>query len=74
MYDLRIGSERQPEFAIEVVAAVNPTWIQTWNEGPAKAPWEVPSIGRGGAPSCATTDDLPSLASHELEIFIEPAQ
>jgi hypothetical protein len=36
MYDLRIGSADAPEVAIECVGAVNSTYTETWNVGPAK--------------------------------------
>jgi hypothetical protein len=37
MYDLRIGPADAPEVAIECVGAVNRTYTETWNVGPAKA-------------------------------------
>lgn len=36
MYDLRVGSADAPEVAIECVGAVDPTYTETWNAGPAK--------------------------------------
>jgi hypothetical protein len=36
MYDLRIGSPDAPDIAIEVVGAVDSTYTETWNVGPAK--------------------------------------
>lgn len=38
MYDLRIGSATNPEYAIECVGAVDSVAIETWNIGPAKGP------------------------------------
>lgn len=41
MYDLRIGPPDAPEIAIEVVGAVDPTYTETWNVGPAKGPLKL---------------------------------
>src|SRR5258708_7678413 len=45
MYDLRIGSKNAPEAAIECVGAVDPTYTETWNVGPAKGPLALPVVG-----------------------------
>jgi len=45
MYDLRIGPENSPEYAIECVGAVDPVGIETWNIGPANGPIKVNSSG-----------------------------
>src|ERR1700687_3868211 len=45
MYDLRIGSPNAPEVAIECVGAVDPTYTETWNVGPAKGPLTLPVAG-----------------------------
>jgi hypothetical protein len=41
MYDLRVGSIEAPEIAIEVIGAVDPVFIKTWMDGPAKGPLEL---------------------------------
>jgi hypothetical protein len=41
MYDLRVGSADAPEVGIECVGAVDQTYAQTWNVGPAKGPLQV---------------------------------
>jgi hypothetical protein len=41
MYDLRIGSPDAPDIAIECVGAVDPVRTETWNIGPAQAPFTV---------------------------------
>ncbi len=38
MYDLRVGEETAPEVAIEATGAVDPTFTETWNTGPAGGP------------------------------------
>jgi hypothetical protein len=38
MYDLRIGPPDIPDVAIECVGAVNSTFTETWNVGPARGP------------------------------------
>lgn len=38
MYDLRVGVEANPEIAIEVTGAVDPSFTATWNTGPARGP------------------------------------
>lgn len=38
MYDLRVGSADAPEMAIECVGAVDQTYTETWNIGPARGP------------------------------------
>ncbi|HEY0321399.1 MAG TPA: hypothetical protein VGC66_10615 [Pyrinomonadaceae bacterium] len=38
MYDLRVGSADAPEIAIECVGAVDQTYTETWNVGPARGP------------------------------------
>lgn len=45
MYDLRVGTADAPEIAIEVVGAVDPTYTETWNVGPAKGPLALPVDG-----------------------------
>lgn len=45
MYDLRIGPADAPEVAIECVGAVNRTYTETWNVGPAKGPLTLPVAG-----------------------------
>lgn len=45
MYDLRIGPADAPEVAIECVGAVDPTYTETWNVGPAKGPLMLPVAG-----------------------------
>jgi hypothetical protein len=45
MYDLRIGSPNAFEVAIECVGAVDPTFTETWNVGPAKGPLTLPVAG-----------------------------
>jgi hypothetical protein len=41
MYDLRIGSADAPDFAIEVVGAVDQRFTERWNIGSAKGPWQL---------------------------------
>lgn len=38
MYDLRVGPADAPEVAIECVGAVDQTYTETWNIGPARGP------------------------------------
>lgn len=38
MYDLRVGPADAPEVAIECVGAVDQTYTETWNVGPARGP------------------------------------
>jgi hypothetical protein len=45
MYDLRIGPLDTPEMAIECVGAVDKTFTETWNVGPAKGPLELSTKG-----------------------------
>ena len=45
MYDLRIGPADTPEVAIECVGAVNRTYTETWNVGPAKGSLTLPVTG-----------------------------
>ncbi len=45
MYDLRIGLADAPEVAIECVGAVDPTFTETWNVGPARGPLELSITG-----------------------------
>jgi hypothetical protein len=45
MYDLRIGTADAPEVAIECVGAVNRTYTETWNVGPAKGSITLPVDG-----------------------------
>jgi hypothetical protein len=45
MYDLRVGSDAQPEIAIECVGAVDQQRTETWNVGPAKGSFAVPVAG-----------------------------
>lgn len=45
MYDLRIGPADAPEVAIECVGAVNSTYTETWNVGPAKGSLTLPVAG-----------------------------
>lgn len=45
MYDLRIGPADAPDVAIECVGAVNRTYTETWNVGPAKGPLTLPVAG-----------------------------
>jgi hypothetical protein len=45
MYDLRIGPADAPEVAIECVGAVNRTYTETWNVGPAKGSLTLPVAG-----------------------------
>ena len=41
MYDLRIGPVDAPNMAIEVVAAVDPVFNETWNIGPGSGPMQL---------------------------------
>lgn len=41
MYDLRVGPAAEPEVAIECVGAVDKTYTETWNIGPAKGPLQL---------------------------------
>ena len=41
MYDLRVGPENRPQIAIECVGAVDPTFAELWNIGPAQGPWTL---------------------------------
>jgi hypothetical protein len=41
MYDLRVGPPDSPEVAIECVGAVDKTYTETWNIGPAKGPLQL---------------------------------
>ncbi len=41
MYDLRIGPENRPEIAIECVGAVDSTFAELWNIGPAQGLWTL---------------------------------
>lgn len=45
MYDLRIGPAAAPLFAIECVGAVDTTFTETWNVGPAKGPLKIAIAG-----------------------------
>jgi hypothetical protein len=45
MYDLRVGSADAPEVAIECVGAVDQTYTETWNIGPAKGPLQLSISG-----------------------------
>jgi len=45
MYDLRIGPLDAPEVAIECLGAVDQTFTETWNVGPAKSPLELSTKG-----------------------------
>jgi hypothetical protein len=45
MYDLRIGSADAPEIAIECVGAVDSTFTETWNVGPAREPLQLSITG-----------------------------
>jgi hypothetical protein len=45
MYDLRIGPADSPDVAIECVGAVNRTYTETWNVGPAKGSITLPIAG-----------------------------
>lgn len=45
MYDLRIGPVDAPEVAIECVGAVDRTYTETWNVGPAKGSFTLPVAG-----------------------------
>jgi hypothetical protein len=45
MYDLRIGSADAPDVAIECVGAVDSTYSEKWNIGPAKGPLTLPVAG-----------------------------
>lgn len=41
MYDLRAGPADAPEVAIECVGAVDQTYTETWNVGPARGPLQL---------------------------------
>lgn len=41
MYDLRVGPPDAPEVAVECVGAVDQTYTETWNVGPAKGPLQL---------------------------------
>jgi hypothetical protein len=45
MYDLRVGPADAPEVAIECVGAVDQTYTETWNVGPARGPLQVSLTG-----------------------------
>lgn len=45
MYDLRVGPAEAPEVAIECVGAVDPTYTETWNVGPAKGSLQLSVSG-----------------------------
>lgn len=45
MYDLRVGPEANPDIAIEVTGAVDRTFAETWNSGPAKGPKQWALVG-----------------------------
>ncbi len=45
MYDLRVGSEANPDIAIEVTGAVDRGFARTWNSGPAKGSKQWPLAG-----------------------------
>lgn len=45
MYDLRIGPPDASEMAIECVGAIDQTFTETWNVGPAKGPLESSTKG-----------------------------
>lgn len=45
MYDLRIGPADAPEMAIECVGAVDSTFTETWNVGPAQEPLQLAITG-----------------------------
>jgi hypothetical protein len=45
MYDLRIGPLDAPEMAVECVGAVDQTFTETWNVGPARGPLELSTKG-----------------------------
>lgn len=45
MYDLRVGQADAPELAIECVGAVDPTFTETWNVGPARGPLALACAG-----------------------------
>jgi hypothetical protein len=45
MYDLRVGPADAPEVAIECVGAVDSTYTETWNLGPAKGPLQLSISG-----------------------------
>jgi len=45
MYDLRIGPADAPEMAIECVGAVDRTFTETWNVGPAREPLQLSITG-----------------------------
>ena len=48
MYDLRIGPAEAPDVAIECVGAVDATFTETWNIGPAKGPLKLSLSGDWG--------------------------
>jgi hypothetical protein len=45
MYDLRVGSEIEPEIAIECIGAVDRHRTETWNVGPAKGSFDACAPG-----------------------------
>ena len=45
MYDLRVGTADGPELVVECVGAVDSTFTETWNMGPAKGPLQLPVRG-----------------------------
>lgn len=45
MYDLRIGPADAPEMAVDCVGAVDPSFTETWNVGPARGPLELAITG-----------------------------
>lgn len=44
MYDLRVGEPATPLLAIEVTAAIDQLWTQTWNAGPAKGSFTAAEV------------------------------
>jgi hypothetical protein len=63
MYDLRIGSSGEPQFAIECVGAIDPTFTETWNVGPAKGPLKIAITGDWNV-EIAPTARVKRLKSH----------
>jgi hypothetical protein len=70
MYDLRVGSADAPEVAIECVGAVDQTYTETWNVGPAKRPLKV-SIKGDWTVVIAPTARVKSVKQHIEQLLQE---
>jgi hypothetical protein len=70
MYDLRVGPADAPEVAIECVGAVDQTYTETWNVGPAKGPLQV-SIKGDWTVVIAPTARVKSVKQHIEQLLQE---